>query len=58
MRRADLADLQIGAGGDVDSASAEALGNIGEALGLVRQHDAAGQAKPQHERVLARRDIK
>ena len=55
--RADLADLQIGAGGDVEIAAAEPLGDVGEPRGLRCRQDAARQAQPQHERVLVRRDV-
>ena len=56
MRGADLADLQIGAGGDVDIAAAEVLGDLGQARRLVRRHDAAGQSEAQHERGKERQE--
>ncbi len=58
VRRADLADLQIGARRHVGIAAAEALGEIGEAGELMRAQNAVGHAQPAHERVLRRRDIK
>ena len=35
VRRADLADLEVGAGGDVGVAAAELLGEVGDAAELV-----------------------
>ena len=54
---ADLADLQIGAGRDVDIAAAAALGYIGKPPCLMGGQDAARQAQAKHERILVRRDI-
>ena len=59
MRRADLADLQIGAGRDVEIAAAEPLGDIGTIRDrLVGRQNAARQPQAEHERVLIRGDVK
>ena len=54
---ADLADLQVGARGDVGIAAAQVVGDVGHAAELVRVQDAAGNAQPAHEGVLRRGDI-
>jgi len=55
---ADLADLQIGAGRDVEVAGAETQGDVGKPCRLTGRQDAARQAQAEHERILVRRDIK
>ena len=55
--RLDLADLQIGARGDVRIAAAVALGEIGQARQLPVLEDAVRHAQPAHVGVLRRRDI-
>ncbi len=52
--RRDLADLQVGAGGDVAVAAAVALGEIREAGHLPMLEDAVGDAQPAHIRRLGR----
>src|SRR5262249_1694772 len=49
--RLDLADLQVGARGDVRVAAAEALGEIGEAGKLPVLENAVRQPQPAHIRV-------
>ena len=53
----DLADLQIGARGDVGVAATEGVGGVGEAQHLPRRQDAVGNAQAAHEGILRRRDI-
>lgn len=55
--RADLADLQVGAGGNVDIAAPISFGDVGETSGLMCEDNAARQAQAQHERVLVGRDV-
>src|SRR5262249_42292003 len=55
--RLDLADLQVGARGDVRVAAAEALGEIGEAGELPMLEDAVGQPQPAHVGPLRRRQV-
>ena len=55
--RLDLADLQIGARGDVRVAAAVALGEIGEAGELPVLEDAVRNPQPAHVGVLRRRDV-
>ena len=57
LLRLDLADLQVGAGGDVGVAAAVALGEIGEAGELPGVEDAVGDAQPAHIGILVRRDV-
>jgi hypothetical protein len=54
---ANVADLQIGPGRDIDRAAAETLGDIGQPSCLIRRHDAARQAQAEHERILVRRGV-
>ena len=53
----DLADLQIGAGGDMRIAAAIALGEVGEAGELRVLEDAVRDPQPAHVGVLVRRDV-
>ena len=53
-----LANLQIGARRDVGAAGTPVFGDIGQAAQLVCSENAAGNAQPQHERVLRGRNIK
>ena len=53
--RLDLADLQVGAGGDVRIAAAVALGEVGEARELPMREDAVRDAQAAHVGVLRRR---
>ena len=52
--RPDLADLQVGARGDVGIAAAQVLGDRRHAAELVRVQDAARDAQPAHVGVLCR----
>ena len=53
----DLADLQIGAGGDVGVAAAVALGEVGDAGELPMREDAVRHPQPAHVGVLVRRHV-
>ena len=53
----DLADLQIGARGDVRVAAAVALGEIGDAGELRGLEDAVRHPQPAHVGVLVGRDV-
>ncbi len=53
----DLAHLEIGAGGDVAVAAAQALGEIGNALELPGGEDAVGNAQAAHVAVLRGRHV-
>ena len=53
----DLADLQIGAGGDVGIAAAIALGQIRDAGELRGFENAVRHAQPAHEGILVRRHV-
>ena len=55
--RLDLADLQIGARGDMRIAAGISVGDIGHARKLPMLEDAVGNAQPAHVRVLRRRDV-
>ena len=55
--RLDLADLQIGAGGDMGIAAAMALGEIGNAGELPMGEDAVRHPQPAHIGVLGRRHV-
>ena len=57
VRRADLADLQIGARRHIGIAAAEPLRERGKAGELMRRENAVGHAQPAHEGVLRRRHI-
>ena len=57
VRRADLADLQVGAGRHIGIAAAEGVGGIGQAAHLPGAQDAVGDAQAAHEGVLRRSDI-
>ncbi len=53
----DLAQLEVGAGGDVGVAAGEALGDVGHAGELPMLEDAVVDAEPAHVGVLRRRDV-
>ena len=55
--RLDLADLQIGARGDMGVAAAVSLGEVGEPRELRGLEDAVRHAQPAHIGVLVRRDV-
>ena len=55
--RRDLADLDVGAGGDVGVAAAVLLGEIGEARELPVLEDAVRNPQAAHVRALRRRDV-
>ena len=57
VRRADLADLQVGAGRHIGIAAAEGVGGIGQAAHLPGAQDAVGDAQAAHEGVLRRSDV-
>ena len=55
--RLDLADLQVGAGGDMGIAAAIALGEVGDAGELPMLEDAVRHPQPAHVGVLGRRHV-
>jgi hypothetical protein len=57
VSRSDLADLQIGAGGDINMAGAEVIREISKAAKLIRIGHAARKSQPAHERTLGRGDV-
>ena len=58
MGGADFADLQIGAGGDVEVTGTVTLGDVAQSLCLKGRQDAARQSQAEHESVLVGRDVK
>ena len=57
VARGDLANLQVGACGDVQMAATPILGHVGEAVQLRGGQLPGGDAHPQHERFLRRADV-
>ena len=55
--RLDLADLEVGAGGDMGVAAAITLGEVGEARELPVLEDAVRNPQAAHVRALRRRDV-
>lgn len=53
----ELADLEVGAGGEIGATGAPALGDGGKAPHLVRGERAAGGAEAEHEGILRGADI-
>ena len=57
VRRADLADLQVGARRHIGIAAAEGIGGIRQATHLPGVEDAIGDAQAAHEGILRRGDV-
>ena len=56
--RLELANLQVGARGEIGAPGTPLGSHLRQAVHLVRSENAAGNPHPQHERILRRRDIK